>query len=110
MQIAADFAARGDDRDAALLAEFAAATKGARQLTWSPKLKKRYDVDTPERDEDNTPPRVVALIAGGWWDTIVKAGLEKPLLNAAMQDWYSVFLVLASAGLQAALLAQPPPI
>lgn len=51
-QILADFNGNGSDNDARLFREYAAAFKGARHLTWSRDLRRRYAMPEEQTDEE----------------------------------------------------------
>ena len=85
-QILSDYAAGRSAEDARLFREYAAAFKGARQLTWSRGLRDRYQIDEPAADIElaaapQLPETQVATMDGALFRAVVKAGKTAELLD-----------------------------
>lgn len=69
----ADFAENKDGSSAALYVEYVRAIEGKRQLTWTPGLKKQFDIDEIEDDDIDDPGQQVEeeslglLSKDDWW-------------------------------------------
>lgn len=96
-QLLAD-ARLGDQRAAWLFREFAAAFKGARQLTWFGDIREaRSDLELAAADE---PGEVIGTISSRIFSTIVYRGLAVGLLEAAEHGgWPAVLEFLAGEGI-----------
>lgn len=114
-QILLDAEENGSDRDVALFQEYAAAFKGAKQLTWSKGLRDRYGVEeTPDEiaaaQDANEAVTVLRISNQGWNDVIVAGGLQTMVLDAAEKFAPSELLWrLHSFGIPADILSPGDP-
>ena len=79
---------RDAERDAGLFREYAAAFKGARQLTWSRGIRELYDTEPERSDEElatepSAPETRVALVEKQLWIRIAHEGLTADVLTVA---------------------------
>ena len=87
-QILMDAMAHGEDGDVSLFQEYAAAFKGARQLTWSVGLRDRYGVEETEDEalaaqDAREAVTVLRVTLQGWNDVVCPGGLQTVILDAA---------------------------
>ncbi|TAL03673.1 MAG: hypothetical protein EPO08_03525 [Rhodospirillaceae bacterium] len=102
-QLLAD-AGNGDHRARFLFAEYAAAMKGSRHLTWSVGLRDMY-LSEPEKDDyelacDDAPHHgdmVIGALRRGVWHRVCRAGLIPELLNSAEAEGWAGVLALLRA-------------
>lgn len=85
-QILGDYHERGRKKDAALFKEYAGAFHGARQLTWSQKIRGIYGIGEVSDEEaaEAVPEEAnqVALIEKPLWKSLCKNRLQEPILGA----------------------------
>ena len=103
-QILADIADRSDPADIRLFQEYAAAFKGARQLTWSKGLREAFlDIDeaVDKGLADQEPPADTVCFVGKYvFEDLQSRGLDVALLEAAESGgWPAVCLFVQHHGL-----------
>ena len=113
MQILADVERFGLCGDVLLFQRYAAAFKGARQLTWSVGLRERYEVceltDQEAAAREVLEMRTVALLSVRGFEKVVVRGLLVELLEvAAAGSFAAVAAFLAAHGIGMMYLMPPP--
>ncbi len=112
-QILWDVYLYGRASDVALFRQYAAAFKGARQLTWSGGLRKRYDLENISDQEalarSALDMRVVAFLSHRGFEIVVAKELTPALLEvAAAGSFLAVVAFLAAHGIGMYYVRPPP--